>query len=147
MKNRLQTTYLNPGIVSVESSLCATIHWYSSRALSICFILHIPVWIVENTLMSNRCKNCWGDGRGGNGQFIFEPHILCYRSWGGHGKRPRANLKCTWGGGEREDAPPFWIELNCIAGVLRHWKRRGPAIFHYTHSHLNCRKHFDKQSM
>ena len=28
--NLLQTTYLNPGIVSAESSLCVTIHWGSS---------------------------------------------------------------------------------------------------------------------
>ena len=43
MKNRLQTTYLNPGIVSAESSLCATIHWYSSRALTIC----LPQWVCK----------------------------------------------------------------------------------------------------
>ena len=35
--NSLQTTKLNPGIVSVESSLCATIHWGSSCAYAICF--------------------------------------------------------------------------------------------------------------
>lgn len=34
--NLLQTTYLNPGIVSAESSLCATIHWSSSCVLLIC---------------------------------------------------------------------------------------------------------------
>ena len=28
--NLLQTTYVNPGIVSAESSLCATIHWGSA---------------------------------------------------------------------------------------------------------------------
>ena len=33
MINLLQTTYLNPGIVSAESSLCATIHWGSSWVL------------------------------------------------------------------------------------------------------------------
>ena len=33
MINLLQTTYLNPGIVSAESSLCATIHWSSSCVL------------------------------------------------------------------------------------------------------------------
>ena len=30
MINLLQTTYVNPGIVSAESSLCATIHWGSA---------------------------------------------------------------------------------------------------------------------
>ena len=34
--NLLQTIYLNPGIVSAESSLCATIHWSSSCVLLIC---------------------------------------------------------------------------------------------------------------
>ena len=36
--NLLQTTYLNPGIVSAESSLCATIHWSSSCVFW--FVLH-----------------------------------------------------------------------------------------------------------
>ena len=36
MINLLQTTYLNPGIVSAESSLCATIHWGSSCVCLIC---------------------------------------------------------------------------------------------------------------
>ena len=53
MINILQTTYLNPGIVSVESSLCATIHWGSSCVLPIClshkvehikFIILLLVW-------------------------------------------------------------------------------------------------------
>ena len=32
----LQTTWLNPGIVSAESSLCAAIHWGSSWVFLIC---------------------------------------------------------------------------------------------------------------
>ena len=34
--NLLQTTYMNPGIVSAESSLCATIHWGSAWVFLIC---------------------------------------------------------------------------------------------------------------
>ena len=45
MINLLQTTYVNPGIVSAESSLCATIHWGSAWVFLICshtfkYILH-----------------------------------------------------------------------------------------------------------
>ena len=36
MINLLQTTYVNPGIVSAESSLCATIHWGSACVFLIC---------------------------------------------------------------------------------------------------------------
>ena len=36
MINLLQTTYMNPGIVSAESSLCATIHWGSAWVFLIC---------------------------------------------------------------------------------------------------------------
>ena len=36
MINLLQTTYVNPGIVSAESSLCATIHWGSAWVFLIC---------------------------------------------------------------------------------------------------------------
>ena len=42
MINLLQTTYLNPGIVSAESSLCATIHWGSSCVCLICVDWLLP---------------------------------------------------------------------------------------------------------
>ena len=46
LMNLSQTTYLNPGIVSAESSPCATIHWGSSRVF----------WFVLSYLMPHKLE-------------------------------------------------------------------------------------------
>ena len=43
--NLLQTTYLDPGIVSAESSLCATIHWgYTCVFWFVHTCTRLPLW-------------------------------------------------------------------------------------------------------
>ena len=62
MINLLQTTYLDPGIVSAESSLCATIHWGSACVFRYVHTPHhttqTPTHYTNNSLTVNTSVDC-----------------------------------------------------------------------------------------